>query len=176
MKYSMFRERTETISLQIILSPSISQGHCDVGKQYCCQGRKVGPPPSRPVHSSQNGILVGPGGPIDAPNRPQQSKYPIRETYDGSPYGGHNGVLVGPGGPAGNLNRPIDGTDEIWKWLKFVRLFLFKQDMVFRIMASSWDPAVRTTVLITDMADPRRKIKNSCLIIVVVITIFNLLP
>lgn len=45
---------------------SLFQGHCDIGKQYCCYSRKPGGPlPSRPVHSPENGVLVGPGGPID---------------------------------------------------------------------------------------------------------------
>ncbi|XP_050300153.1 uncharacterized protein LOC126738757 [Anthonomus grandis grandis] len=46
-------------------SPGVSYGHCDVGKQYCCYATKGEPTSSRPVHSIENGVLVGPGGPID---------------------------------------------------------------------------------------------------------------
>lgn len=46
------------------------------------------PLPNRPIYSPENGVLVGPGGPIDYPkpiyNRP------------GGGYGLTNGVLAGP--------------------------------------------------------------------------------
>ncbi|XP_066262123.1 uncharacterized protein [Euwallacea similis] len=102
-------------------SPGISYGHCDVGKQYCCYSSRKdfgGPIPSRPVHSLENGVLVGPGGPIDPlpgginnfggrPNK-QVGLYGagrpegfgaaggIRGQNEYSPA---NGILVGPGGP-----------------------------------------------------------------------------
>lgn len=63
-----------------------------------------GPIPSRPVHSPENGILVGPGGPVDYPS---PARPPI---YHQKPIGGFgnngNGVLVGPGGPTGVVGRP----------------------------------------------------------------------
>lgn len=62
------------------------QGHCDVGKQFCCYG-KSGPAPSKPIHSASNGVLIGPGGPFDKPDT-------------------GNGILVGPGGPTGIIGRP----------------------------------------------------------------------
>lgn len=103
-------------------SPGISYGHCDVGKQYCCYSTKKGaelggPPPSKPVHSIENGILVGPGGPTGLVNGPVLSnKYPrpgnggyFRPNYansgtrpykqGGNIYSAENGILVGPGGP-----------------------------------------------------------------------------
>ncbi|GJQ78201.1 hypothetical protein Trydic_g2530 [Trypoxylus dichotomus] len=80
-------------------SNGVAYGECDVGKQYCCHARKVGPPPSRPVHSAANGVLVGPNGPYDNP------------VY--SDHGNRNEVLVGPGGPTGQLGgagiRPGNG-------------------------------------------------------------------
>ncbi|XP_063930031.1 uncharacterized protein LOC135142276 [Zophobas morio] len=109
-------------------APGISYGHCDVGKQYCCYATKKqdqigGPPPSRPHHSIENGILVGPGGPVDVPRpggfrpvrpgsgfglgggggRGEYGPGPINNRPVHSP---DNGILVGPGGP---FDRPIGG-------------------------------------------------------------------
>ncbi|KAJ8917288.1 hypothetical protein NQ315_002306 [Exocentrus adspersus] len=106
-------------------SPGISYGHCDVGKQYCCftvdKNNHVGEPlPSRPVHSIENGILVGPGGPVDPvpgvnvnPRPPRPGGYPrpghgagfgLRPSFSaGNSYSAQNGILVGPGGP---VDRP----------------------------------------------------------------------
>ncbi|XP_074039793.1 uncharacterized protein isoform X2 [Leptinotarsa decemlineata] len=118
-------------------SPGISYGHCDVGKQYCCysttkKNQLGGPLPSRPVHSSENGILVGPGGPFDRPNTFQRPHFgnglgpkPVGSFRPGSggfglggrPHPGfvgqnsnspENGILIGPGGP---YDRPIQGYD-----------------------------------------------------------------
>ncbi|XP_044763248.1 uncharacterized protein LOC123320123 [Coccinella septempunctata] len=83
-------------------SPGISYGHCDVGKKYCCYNRNkiedLGSDyPSRPVHSAENGILVGPGGPVGHLGRPGLVNRP------------DNGILVGPGndfGRPGGFNRP----------------------------------------------------------------------
>jgi len=79
-------------------SPGISYGHCDVGKQYCCYSTKKefgGPVPSKPVHSIENGILVGPGGPIDpipgTINYPRPPKLPPNQLY--RPGGFHNGAV-----------------------------------------------------------------------------------
>ncbi|ENN73966.1 hypothetical protein D910_11364 [Dendroctonus ponderosae] len=111
-------------------SPGISYGHCDVGKQYCCYSTTKdlgGPIPSKPVHSIENGILVGPGGPVDPIPGVNNHQRPPKQLgsgfyrpagYQGSQgslggfYGGNqggyrepneyspaNGVLVGPGGP-----------------------------------------------------------------------------
>ncbi|EFA08446.1 uncharacterized protein LOC103313770 [Tribolium castaneum] len=105
-------------------SPGISYGHCDVGKQYCCYSTKKsdqvgGPLPSRPQYSAENGVLVGPGGPVDVPrpggfNRPrpgggfglggERVEYgPISNRPVHSP---ENGILIGPGGP---FDRPAGG-------------------------------------------------------------------
>ncbi|KAJ8984169.1 hypothetical protein NQ317_017822 [Molorchus minor] len=114
-------------------SPGISYGHCDVGKQYCCYSTNKneqlgGPIPSRPVHSIENGILAGPGGPVDpipgvnVPHRPSvlggprpggylrpSGSYGLRPSGGGfgitpsgtlgNTYSANNGILVGPGGP-----------------------------------------------------------------------------
>lgn len=98
------------------------QGHCDVGKQYCCYNKhgeiEGSLPPSRPIHSPENGVLVGPGGPYDVPNRlpypgrpgigPQRPGLgPLRP---GGGFGlgpGNPGVFTGPGG--GHLGRPLPG-------------------------------------------------------------------
>lgn len=108
-------------------SPAISYGHCDVAKSYCCYnkhgGVQISQPPSRPIHSPENGVLVGPGGPTGIIGRPGGHVGPIggggaaflpggrpgRPGYagvfggfggvgGGGGYGGNNGVLVGPGG------------------------------------------------------------------------------
>ncbi|XP_060533358.1 uncharacterized protein LOC132706192 isoform X3 [Cylas formicarius] len=120
-------------------SPGISYGHCDVGKQYCCYSTKKdfgGPLPSKPVHSIENGILVGPGGPIDTvppitayPRPPKQigdfarpstvfPQRPLGGNHYGRPagvgfggqneYSAQNGVLVGPGGPFDRPNGNLD--------------------------------------------------------------------
>lgn len=49
--------------------------------------------PARPIHSPENGVLVGPGGPVDY-------QKPIRPIFNrpGGGYGVSNGVLAGPGG------------------------------------------------------------------------------
>ncbi|RZC36747.1 uncharacterized protein BDFB_006923, partial [Asbolus verrucosus] len=104
-------------------TPGISYGHCDVGKQYCCYATKKlgqigGPAPSRPVHSIENGILVGPGGPVDVPkpggfNRPRPGGFGLGGGAGRGEYGPishrpvhsvENGILVGPGGP---FDRPV---------------------------------------------------------------------
>lgn len=99
----------------------VFQGHCDVGKQYCCynsRGNAGGPIPSRPVHSIENGILAGPGGPVDyipggpglrppaAGFRPHQR--PGYSDYNNGILAGPPGplTLVGPGGPTGIIGRP----------------------------------------------------------------------
>ncbi|XP_030755243.1 uncharacterized protein LOC115881749 [Sitophilus oryzae] len=116
-------------------SPGISYGHCDTGKSYCCYSTKKlqgGPLPSKPVHSIENGILVGPGGPVDPiPGVASFNKPPkqfggagyyrpggFQGQYNnhGSNYAGirgepneyspANGILVGPGGP---YDRPGAG-------------------------------------------------------------------
>ncbi|KAG5880695.1 hypothetical protein JTB14_024267 [Gonioctena quinquepunctata] len=119
-------------------SPGISYGHCDAGKRYCCystskKGQLGGPLPSRPVHSPENGILVGPGGPFDGPNdyqrpsfsRPGAGPRPVgnfRPEGNGFGLGGRprpafteqniyspeNGVLIGPGGPFDRPNQDYD--------------------------------------------------------------------
>lgn len=81
------------------------QGHCDVGKQYCCystnkRGQLGGPPPSEPVHSIENGILVGPGGPVDSV--PGNGQYP----RPGSRPPGRPGISLRPGA---NFGRPGAG-------------------------------------------------------------------
>ncbi|KAB0791925.1 hypothetical protein PPYR_03725 [Photinus pyralis] len=88
-------------------SPGIAYGQCDVGKQYCCynsnkDGVLGGPLPSTPIHSPENGVLVGPGGPFDYPDRPRPP-YQGPNSFGG---GGGAGVLVGPGGPTGIIGRP----------------------------------------------------------------------
>ncbi|XP_072392723.1 uncharacterized protein [Diabrotica undecimpunctata] len=100
-------------------SPGISYGHCDAGKRYCCYSTKKGPigghVPSRPIHSPENGILVGPGGPVGGnyyprpvgnfggPIRPGGfglGPRPISGFSGQNVYAPENGVLVGPGGPS----------------------------------------------------------------------------
>lgn len=86
-------------------SPGISYGHCDAGKQYCCYATKkvdqIGEPnPSRPHHSIDNGILVGPDGPYDVP-RPG--------SFGGRPgsFGGRPGIFGSrPGNFGGRPVRP----------------------------------------------------------------------
>lgn len=88
------------------------QGHCDVGKQYCCSNKKgvVGSlPPSRPIHSPENGVLVGPGGPFDGPVHGRPGHYRPRPPFGNPGFGAIDkdpGVLVGPGGPTGIIGRP----------------------------------------------------------------------
>ncbi|XP_045465622.1 translation initiation factor IF-2-like isoform X3 [Harmonia axyridis] len=86
-------------------SPGISYGHCDVGKKYCCYNRNkiedLGSDyPQIPVHSAENGILVGPGGPSGGLGRPG---YYGRPVGNGRP---ENGILVGPEGDRNDLGRP----------------------------------------------------------------------
>ncbi|KAH0808884.1 hypothetical protein MTP99_006201 [Tenebrio molitor] len=104
-------------------TPGISYGHCDVGKQYCCYSTKKqdqigGPLPSRPHHSIENGVLVGPGGPVDVPrpggfNRPRPGGgFGLGGEREYGPISNRpvhsieNGILVGPGGP---FDRPVGG-------------------------------------------------------------------
>lgn len=99
-------------------TPGISYGHCDVGKRYCCYSTKKsnlgGPFPSRPIHSPENGVLVGPGGPsggnynqrpvgsFGSPARPGGfglgGGRPIGFGGGQNVHSPANGVLVGPGG------------------------------------------------------------------------------
>ncbi|KAK9884347.1 hypothetical protein WA026_005297 [Henosepilachna vigintioctopunctata] len=85
-------------------SPGLSYGHCDVGKKYCCYNRnkieELGSDfPSRPVHSPENGILVGPGG----PSVHQGFGRPGFIGGQRPSYGVENGILAGP------LRRSDDG-------------------------------------------------------------------
>nr|XP_022910383.1 uncharacterized protein LOC111421455 [Onthophagus taurus] len=82
----------------------LAYGHCDVGRQYCCEGRRSGLPPSRPIHSPENGILVGPGG----GGVPHPFHHGNRGGYGRGDYDGE--VLVRPGGPTGHLGRPGKGS------------------------------------------------------------------
>ncbi|XP_076255583.1 uncharacterized protein LOC143193316 [Rhynchophorus ferrugineus] len=80
-------------------SPGISYGHCDVGKKYCCYSTKGdvgGPIPSKPVHSIENGVLVGPGGPVDS--IPGVNNYPRPPKQIGSGF-------YRPGGLQGNYGH-----------------------------------------------------------------------
>ncbi|KAL3270484.1 hypothetical protein HHI36_021027 [Cryptolaemus montrouzieri] len=100
-------------------SPGLSYGHCDVGKKYCCYNRNkiedLGSDyPSRPVHSPANGVLVGPGGPVDGFSRPG-GEFARPGNGFGRPgligtrpgFGVQNGVLVGPNGRNQDRRRDI---------------------------------------------------------------------
>lgn len=82
------------------------QGHCDVGKKYCCYSRNPGGPlPSRPIHSPENGILVGPGGPIDPIPGINSGFNGANRPYNGFQRPGAGGFGF-EGRPDGFVNRP----------------------------------------------------------------------
>ncbi|XP_018323556.1 uncharacterized protein LOC108735853 [Agrilus planipennis] len=106
-------------------TPGISYGQCDTGKQYCCYRSKSSrvidePIPSRPIHSLANGVLVGPGGPVDVGHHLGGPSRPGLGHYGGNYQGGYNdenvysldnGVLSGPGGPTDFKRRSLTEAD-----------------------------------------------------------------